>query len=159
MFCDEDLTTYDTNLKLNPPLRSRADMMALRKAIIDGKIDCIASHHFPQHTDDKVCEFEYAKYGMISLQPVFTSINTIIPELTTDNLVDLLCNNAARIFKLPASKIEVGATANLTLFSRKGTTSLTKENNKSKSFNSAILNQQQSGKVIGIIAKGRLILN
>ena len=159
LFCDEDLVEYDTNLKTNPPLRNRAEMMALRQAVLDGKIDCIASHHLPHHIDDKVCEFEYAKNGMISLQTVFTSINTILPELSTEKLIDLLSNNARRIFNLSAPKIEVGAIAELTLFSREGISILTKENNKSKSANNPLFDKQQKGKVIGIINKGRLLLN
>lgn len=159
LFCDEDLVEYDTNLKANPPLRSRSEMMALRQAVLDGKIDCIASHHLPHHIDDKVCEFEYAKNGMISLQTVFTSINTILPELSTEKLIDLLSINARRIFNLSTPKIEVGAIAELTLFSREGISTLTKENNKSKSTNSPLFDKQQKGKIIGVITKGRLLLN
>src|SRR6478609_5717389 len=60
-FCDEDMQTYDTNLKVNPPLRSKADMLALREAVLNGLVDCIASHHLPQDWDNKVCEFEMPK--------------------------------------------------------------------------------------------------
>ncbi|MFY7964785.1 MAG: dihydroorotase [Chitinophagaceae bacterium] len=159
LFCDEDLVDYDTNLKVNPTLRTRQDMLAIRQALTDGKIDCIASHHFPQHTDDKVCEFEYAKNGMISLQTVFTTLNTVIPNISTDSKIDLLSNNARSIFNLPSSTISVGSKAELTIFSREATSTLTKENNKSKSINSPLFNQQQKGKVVGIFCKGQLHLN
>src|SRR5205085_302549 len=66
-FCDEDLADYDTNLKTDPPLRSREDVLALRQGVEEGIIDCIASHHIPQNLDNKMCEFEYAASGMIGL--------------------------------------------------------------------------------------------
>jgi dihydroorotase len=159
LFCDEDLVNYDTNLKVNPPLRTRTEMVALRQAVLDGKVDCIASHHLPQHIDEKICEFEYAKNGMISLQTVFTSLNTLFPELSTQKIVDLLCIHPRKIFNLPIPKIEVGMKADLTLFTRNNTTKLTKMNNKSKSINSPLIDVEQQGKVIGVVSKGILLLN
>lgn len=158
-FCDEDLTTYNTNLKTNPPLRTRDNMLALQQAVIDGKVDCIASHHSPQHTDDKVCEFEYAKNGMIGLQTVFATINTILPQLSNTHLVDLLSTKASKIFNLSSHKIEEGNVASLTLFNRKKTFILTKENNKSKSLNSPFFDIALTGNVMGVVNKGNLFLN
>src|SRR5688572_17988621 len=89
LFCDEDVETYDTNLKLNPPLRTAADRERLRSAVLDGIIDCIASHHFPQEKDSKVVEFEYAKYGSIGLQTSFAAVRTVLPELSIEKLVAL----------------------------------------------------------------------
>ena len=159
LFCDEDLVEYDTNLKTNPPLRSRADMMALRQAVIDGQIDCIASHHLPQNWDSKTCEFEYAKLGMIGLQTAFATINQLLPSLTNQQLADLFSQNARQIFGLPHANIVEGATAELTIFKRTGETVLTKASNKSKSANSPLLNTALQGEVIGIIHKSQLHLN
>lgn len=159
MFCDEDLESYDTNLKVNPPLRSRTDMMALREAVIAGKIDCITAHHLPHNWDSKTCEFEYAKNGMTGLQTTFAALHNLLPQLTNDELVDLLSNNARRIFNLSEHKIEEKAKASLTLFSRAGTSTLTKGNNKSKSANSPLFDVELKGKVIGIINKDNLSLN
>ncbi|HSR40143.1 MAG TPA: dihydroorotase, partial [Phnomibacter sp.] len=78
-FCDEDLVNYDTNLKVNPPLRTRADMEALKAAVLDGTIDCIASHHQPHEYDSKVCEFEYAKYGMEGLESCVGAVKKALP--------------------------------------------------------------------------------
>lgn len=158
-FSDEDLYEYDTNLKVNPPLRSKEDVAALRKAVEDGTIDCIASHHLPQDWDNKVCEFEYAKPGMISLQTSFSIFNTVFPTLSTERLLDLFSFNARKIFKLPETTIKEGNIADLTLFKRDASYTLTKNTNKSKSINSAFIGVELKGKVVGIINKDKVYLN
>ncbi|MBC7652663.1 MAG: dihydroorotase, partial [Deinococcales bacterium] len=159
LYCDEDLVDYDTNLKTNPPLRTRADMMTLRQAVVDGHIDCIASHHLPQNWDGKTCEFENAKNGMIGLQTSFAVINQLLPQLTVKHLANIFSNNARKIFSLPPATIAEGAVADLTLFTKNGTTILTKDTNKSKSANSPLFNTPLQGEVIGIIHKSQLHLN
>lgn len=158
-FCDEDLQTYDTNLKVNPPLRSRADMMAARKAVADGVVDCIASHHLPQNWDEKTCEFEYAKNGMISLQTCFAAVNHVMPDLGDARLVSLFSVNARTLFALETPCIREGAVAECTLFTRAGKTLLRRENNRSKSFNSPFAGRELNGKIVGTIHKGKLTLN
>jgi dihydroorotase len=158
-FCDEDLQDYDSNLKVNPPLRSKDDMLELRKAVLDGIIDCIASHHMPQNWDNKTCEFEYAKYGMISLETSFSAVNHILPSLSTEQLIQLFSSNARNIFQLDQATIQEGATADLTLFNRKKSSIISKENIKSKSHNTAFLNKELTGTVIGTINKGVINLN
>lgn len=158
-FCDEDLQSYDTNLKVSPPLRSREDMMALRDAVRNGLVDCIASHHLPQEWDSKTCEFEYAKNGMIGLQTSFAAVSTAIPELSTNDIASLFSVNARKIFNLPASTIYEGEVAEITLFNTDEENVFTRETNKSKSYNSAFINKALKGKVIGIYTKGSLILN
>ena len=157
-FCDEDLQGYNTNLKVNPPLRSRTDMLALRQAVKDGYIDCIATHHMPQDWDNKTCEFEYAKSGMIGLQTAYAAVQTILPELSSTQIVHLFSLNARKIFQLNKATIEEGKTAEFTLFSTK-TFMFNKEKNKSKSQNSAFINIPLNGNVAGIVSKGNLILN
>ena len=158
-FSDEDLQTYDTNLKVNPPLRPLADVEALRKAVLNGWVDCIASHHLPQNWDNKICEFEYAKYGMLGLQTSYAAVQTAIPQLTANQVNQLFSENARTIFNLPEVTIEEGAIAELSLFSSSQQTLLTSENNKSKSFNTAFAGKTLNGKVIGIIHKGNIYLN
>ncbi len=114
-FCDEDLQGYDTNLKLNPPVRTKADMMAIQKALLDGTIDCIASHHHqPHHWDNKVCEFEYARHGMIALETMFAVLMSC--GVTAIDFVQMQTINVRNIFGLPIPEIKEGETASLTLF-------------------------------------------
>ena len=155
-YCDEDMTTYNTNLKVIPPVRTKADREALRVAVVDGTIDCIASHHAPQDWDHKVCEFEYAEFGNIGLQTTYATLEQTIPGLKPDQISNLLSGNARRIFDLPTVTIQAGQAAELTIFNRTETTTLTPENNKSKSSNSAFMNQSLTGKVIATINKGIL---
>src|SRR5207253_11190258 len=110
-FSEEDLAGYDTNLKVSPPLRTKADVQALREAVLNGDVDCIASHHFPQHWDNKVCEFEYAKPGMTGLQTAFSLVNTALPELHNDALIRLFSSNAVTLLGLDASSVQKGSVA------------------------------------------------
>lgn len=155
-FCDEDLQQYDTNLKVNPPLRSGSDMLALRKAVTEGVIDCIASHHIPQDWDHKTCEFEYAAYGMLGLQTAFAAVNETIPGLSNEALVALFSGNARNIFGLSGTHIQEGTPAELTLFSRTAESMLTRETLKSKSANSPFMNRPMKGAVVATIHKGQI---
>ena len=156
-FCDEDLQDYDANLKLNPPLRTRADMMAIRKALLDGTIDCIASHHLPQHWDNKVSEFEYAKHGMISLETMFAVL--ISCGLTAEAFVQMQTINVRTIFGLPIPEIKEGEMASLTLFTPDTEFIFDETMIHSKSKNSPFIGKKLKGKVVGIINKSNIHLN
>lgn len=158
-FTENDLKSYDTNLKVNPPLRSEDDRAALRQAILDGTVDCIASHHIPQDNDSKVVEFEYARHGMIGLQTAFALIRTSLPELSIEKLVELFSSNARRIFDLNKGKIDVNNFASLTLFEPDQQISFEKTDNMSKSSNSPLFGKTLIGKPVGIINKERLFLS
>ena len=154
-FCDEDMVSYDTNLKVTPPLRNKTDMMALREAVESGVVDCITSHHLPQNWDNKTCEFEYAANGMIGLQTSFVVLNQLLNNLAEIKLADLMGNNARKLFNLSNNSIEIGGIADFTLFTKEGNSTLMKEINKSKSANSAFFNVPLAGKVVGVYTKGR----
>lgn len=156
-FCDEDLAGYNTHLKLNPPLRTRNDMMAIRQALLDGSVDCIASHHLPQHWDGKACEFEYARYGMISLETMFAVVTTI--GLDPQTFVQMQAVNARRLFGLPVPEIAEGADACLTIFAPAAAFTPDEKNIRSKSKNSPFTGMPLKGKVIGIVNKAQVHLN
>ncbi len=155
-FCDEDLSNYDTNLKLSPPLRTTADVRGLKDALLDGTVDCIASHHLPQHSDNKVVEFEYAKPGMISLETCFAAVRTAVPALSLERLVQLFSLNARSLFGLPQISIRQGQAASLALFLPHE--KWTPERFFSKSRNSAFTGIALTGKPLGIIHKDGLFL-
>ena len=90
-------------------------MAALQDALRLGDIDCIASHHTPQCSDDKICEFEYAKNGMLTLQIVYGTVNNILDD--TEALVKMLTEKNRNIFNIEIPTIKEGASACLTIFS------------------------------------------
>ena len=174
IFCDEDLQEYDTNLKVNPPLRTREDMLAVRAAILHGEADAIASHHIPQNYDSKVCEFEYAKYGMIGLETLFGVIWPMVSvgsaqdlgEWATGNnqsaielLVEKLSIAPRKIFGLDLPEIKEGVTATLTLFNPTAEFIFDEKMIASKSKNTPFVGMQLKGKVIGIINDNNIYLN
>lgn len=156
-FCEEDLKTYDTHLKVNPPLRTSTDREALRDGLKDGTIDCIASHHQPLHWDDKHCEFEYAKYGMNGFETCFSAIVTATGY--TDELITKMAHNPRKIAKMKIPELKVGAEACLTLFDPEAEITYQSENLVSMSKNSAFLNKPMKGKVIGTLFNKKINLN
>lgn len=158
-FSDEDLTTYDTNLKVNPPLRNSKDRKALQKAVTDGAVDCITSHHSPHDTDEKVVEFEYAKNGMIGLQTSYAVANTALEGISQERLVELFAINSRKILGLEVPTITEGAKASLTLFNPTQKWSLQKQAVQSLSTNSPFIGVELTGKPLGIIHNNKIIIN
>jgi dihydroorotase len=156
-FCDEDLYDYDTNLKVNPPLRTKEDRDALREAINNGTIDFIASHHQPQDWDHKVCEFQNAEFGMETLESVFGAAQ--ICGVSTERFIQMQTENIRALFNQPVPAIEEGRKANLTFFVPDEEYVFEEKNIFSKSSNNAFINKKLKGKVIGIFNKDRLHLN
>jgi dihydroorotase len=159
VFSDEDLSGYDSNLKVNPPLRTKEDVAAARKAVMDGTVDCIASHHLPQDPDHKVVEFEYAGNGMTGLQTAYSVVRTALPELKTDRITELFSLNARKIFNLPQHELKEGHPADLTLFQNDASWTFHKNRNESRSQNTPFFGKELKGRVVGIINRSQLFLN
>lgn len=152
-FCDEDLAGYDTNLKVNPPLRSRADRDALIQAVKEGAVDFIASHHQPQDYDHKVCEFDKAAFGMETLESVFGAV--LSAGVPFELFVKMQTDNIRSIFGRRPMVIEEGAEASLTLFNPEKPMLFTKESIVSRSANNAFIGKELKGAIVGTVNKGR----
>jgi len=157
IWTDERLSDFDSNFKLNPPLRSADDRKALWEGIADGTIDCISSDHTPEDTEHKDLEFEYASHGMIQLQTAFALLIMNKPaKVTTDQIIQALTTKPRNVLSLDEVVIEEGSPASLNLISETQSWTFNKENNYSKSSNSPLLNATLKGKVVATITKNKL---
>jgi dihydroorotase len=152
---DKAIEGFDTRYKVMPPLRTEEDIKALIEGILDNTIDCITSDHNPIDIENKKMEFDLAKYGTIGLESAFGSLQTILP---TDVIIEKLTAGRV-IFNQEVITISEGQKANITLFNPDGKSTFTAENIKSKSKNSAFLNQELKGKVYGIYNQEKLVLS
>jgi dihydroorotase len=145
------LKEFDSNYKLNPPLRTVKDIKALLKGIEDKTIDAITSDHRPQDIESKDIEFDEASNGMIGLETCFALINSNSDGVRLERIIEALTTNPRNILKLQQPKIEEGALANITLFDPETEWTFEKKHITSKSSNTPLIGSKFKGKVIGII--------
>ncbi len=150
---DTSLMGFDSNYKLNPPLRTKPDLEALRRGIADGIIDAITSDHRPQDVESKELEFDHASNGMIGLETLFGLINTNKGKIKLEHIIETLTINPRTILKLQPAKIAEGEYANITLFDPEAEWMFEKKHIHSKSVNTPFIGTKFKGKVIGIINK------
>jgi len=158
-FTDADLVKYNTYLKVNPPLRTAEDVAALREAVLNGVVDCFATHHQPQDWDAKQTEFEYAQYGMTGLETCFGAIRRHVPQLPLEQLVRMLALQPRQVFNLPEPALQEGAVANLTIFDPDTEWTFTAADIASRSKNSAYIDTLLKGKVKGIISNNQVLFS
>jgi dihydroorotase len=151
LYTDRQLENYNSIYKVNPPLRTESDRKALIKAVADGTVDCIASHHSPQQWDDKQVEFEYAENGMLTLQTMLPMLLQLSADIPVEKWVELLTQKPRDIFNLKQTQIAPGAEACITVFNTNATWNYDDANNHSLSQNSPLYGQTLSGKVLGVI--------
>lgn len=159
MLDDSMLTEFDTNYKVNPPLRTQADIEALKKGIADGTIDAIVSDHLPQDIESKAVEFDYADNGMTGLETAFALVNTVKGKISIEQLVNKLAIRPREILNLNIPSIKEGEKANITFFDPEHEWQFTEKHIRSKSRNTPFIGKKFKGKVIGICNKGKVSLN
>lgn len=156
---DESIKTYDTNYKMNPPLRSQKDVDAVIAGLKDGTIDCIASDHAPHSIEEKEMEFIYAPNGIIGLE---TELGLTLTELyhkkhlTLEQIIEKFAVNPRKILKLKIPTIEEGKKANLTIFDPEQIWTVDVSKFKSKSKNSPFDKRLLTGKSVAVINNNQM---
>jgi dihydroorotase len=156
--CDEAVKSFDTNLKMSPPLRTKKDVQAIKEALLDGIIDVIATDHAPHTIDEKEVEFAQAPFGIVGLETAIgLSITELVHQkyLTLMQLIEKLSVNPRRILSLPEIHIQEGERANLTLLDPEIEWTVDVQSFRSKSKNSPFHGRTLKGKAIGIINNGK----
>lgn len=159
LFDENDIQNYETNLKVLQPLRTQEDKLALRKALKNNRIDCIASNHFPIHEDEKKCDFSSALYGMNTLEYCFAAIIDSVPKIKLEQLINLFSLQPRKIMNLPIVTIQENETASFTIFNLEKQTKINANNIISKSKNIGKENLTLNGRIFGVIHKNYLTLN
>lgn len=159
---DEAVAGYDTDTKMNPPLRSEEDRVALVNALLDGTIDCIATDHAPHAPEEKEVEYNFAPFGVVGLETALGLIMTKLLHtgvIDWDTLIDRMAIRPRRILSLEPVKIEKGAAANLTIIDPDAEWEVDHFNFKSKSRNTPFKGWKLKGRAWGIFNKGQLVIN
>jgi dihydroorotase len=156
---DKELADFDTNYKLDPPLRAKQDVNALRQAVLNGTIDVIVSDHQPQDKESKELEFDLAESGMISLQTAFGCALKALGSDHVEEIVRAFSEAPRKILGQKTRLLREGDPADLTLFSTKGSFTLNAENNLSPSANSPFLDRKLPGRVVGIVRRDKSFFN
>jgi dihydroorotase len=155
---DSELEGFDTNYKVNPPLRTKEDIDALKKGLADGVIDVIVSDHAPQDIESKDLEFDHADNGMVGLESCFGVLNMALSsKLSLENIVDALTKNPRAILGLDAVSVKEGVEANLTLFNPTKKYVFGKSHIVAANKNSGIIGKELKGEVIGVVNKNSFL--
>ena len=155
---DEDLQSYDTNFKVNPPLRSKQDVAAIKEGLADGTIDVIACDHAPHGRTDKEVEFEYAANGISGLETSLSlSLNLIGGKtLSWPELIAKMSLNPARVLKLPKGTLEKGTDADITIIDPLLKWTVDVQAFRSRGKNSPFHGRQMQGKAVMTIVGGEI---
>lgn len=157
LFDDSALAGFDTNYKVNPPLREKPDNAALIKGLTDGTVDIICSGHVPQDAESKNLEFDQADFGMINLQTCAANLVSLSDRVSLDKLIEKITSAPRKLLGLPVARIDVGEAADLTLLDPSREWVLDEKTNFSKSKNSPWWGQVVKGKAVATFHNGHFV--
>lgn len=156
---DDAVKTYDTNTKMNPPLRTQEDLDEVYRGLKDDTIDCIASDHAPHSLEEKEAEFEHAPNGIIGIE---TQVGLALTELLhkkvlpLEKLIEKMAINPRKILNIPVPKFEAGQNANFTILDIDEIWTVDLSKSKSKSKNSPFDKKLLTGKAVAVINKQKM---
>lgn len=162
LLTDAAIETYDTNAKLNPPLREESDRLALIAGLADGAIDAIASDHAPISPTEKDCEFDYAPVGAIALETALSaSYEALVlgAGLPLPLLVEKLTLGPASVLGLDAGTLSVGKTADIVVFDPESSWTVSRESLNSRSQNTPFLGRTFRVRVTHTVVSGRTVVS
>jgi dihydroorotase len=155
---DEALRQFDTNAKVNPPLRTEEDVTAVKEGLKDGTIDAIASDHAPHASTDKEVEFEYATFGITGLETSLALSLRLVDDgiLTLNQLIFIMSKNPAKILNISKGTLKIGADADITVIDRDKNWIVDRSRLRSKGKNTPFHGWTMKGKAVMTIMGGKI---
>jgi dihydroorotase len=154
---DAAVLGFDTNTKMNPPLRSEEDRIALIEGARDGTIDAIATDHAPHHADEKMLDYDHAPFGVVGLETAFGVAMSVLYHtsgLSLSRIVEMLTTGPARAFSLRGGSLKEGASADVTIFDPDRDWTVDLSRFKSKSRNTPFAGWKLHGEMIATFVAG-----
>ncbi|SDC48548.1 MULTISPECIES: dihydroorotase [unclassified Candidatus Frackibacter] len=158
---DEAITTFDTNTKVNPPLRSSEDVAVIKEGLADGTIDVIATDHAPHAWEEKDVEYDYAPFGIAGLETALPLVITelVKPEvLSLEEAIEKLTVNPAQILSLNKGSLTVGEDADITVIDLDQEYEVDANKFYSKGKNSPFIGEVLGGRAVATIVNGKLVM-
>lgn len=159
---DEACRGFNTNAKMNPPLRCAEDVEAIKEGLKDGTIDCIVTDHAPHHPDEKECEFGYAKNGIVGLETSLgLGIKHLVKEgyLTISQLIEKMSKNPSEVLGIAKGILSVGHSADVVIFDPDASWTVDINELHSKSKNSPFDGFELYGKPEYVLVNGKIVIN
>jgi dihydroorotase len=151
---------YDTNLKMNPPLRASEDRDAMLDGIADGTVDVIATDHAPHHADEKMTEFDRAPFGIVGLETAVPMVfdRLVHPgRISVARMIELLSTNPAKVMNVPGGTLAEGGPADITILAPDTAVTVEAAAMRSKSKNTPFDGWRMKGAVVATIVGGRIV--